>query len=338
MKVAIIGGSGHFAAVLEGLRATPDARLVGVAPGLQGENLDGLMQRCHKDLGLVSPVIPDWRDLLDRERPDAVAVNSHFHLNGELVLECLKRGLAVYAEKPIATDLVTLQKIRSAWRARPDLPLIAMQELRYAPAFTTGFHHVRAGKIGRPLLLSAQKSYVLGNHRPPFYRKRASYGGTIPWIGIHAVDAILWYSGSKDPVSIYAAHATLGNDGHGEMESIATLQMRFADGALGLAHADFLRSPKAGSHGDDRLRVMGDKGAVEVRDGRVFAQHRDRESEELELEPRRMIFKEFLDLVAGRGAMLIDTEASLRATELSLYARQSADTGLVVNIPAKDQG
>ena len=40
----------------------------------------------------------------------------------------------------------------------------------------------------------------------------------------------------------------------------------FAGGATGIVHADFLRPAKAPTHGDDRLRVVGGTGTIEVRD------------------------------------------------------------------------
>jgi predicted dehydrogenase len=206
-----------------------------------------------------------------------------------------------------------------------------MQELRYNAAFVTGWHCVQKGTIGQPLLLTAQKSYPLGK-RPDFYRKRETYGGTIPWVGSHAVDLIYWFAGA-DFHTVYAAQSTMANQGIGTMEIFATMQFKMSNGSLAVSYLDYLRSPKAGSWGDDRIRVMGEHGSVEVKDDTVTLHQPDQPPAQIPIEPRRLIFGEFLRLIATGEKMLLTPEECLRSTEVSLIARQSADEDRIIEIP-----
>ena len=55
---------------------------------------------------------------------------------------------------------------------------------------------MRDGTVGQIRLMNAQKSYKLGR-RNEFYKIRSTYGGTIPWVGSHAIDWLYWFSGEK---------------------------------------------------------------------------------------------------------------------------------------------
>lgn len=330
MRVAIIGGSGHWGTAVEGAKRH-GATVVGVAQGSPDEKVDHVAAKCLETLGVAPEIYSDWKELLDRAKPDVVVANPFFHLNGAVTLECLQRRIPCYVEKPIATEMEEFYRIKRQWESDRSVPLLSMQELRYLPEFLAGHEFVSKGGIGQPLLLTAQKSYPL-LQRAPFFRKRATYGGTIPWVGIHAFDWILWYAGS-DITEIYARHSSLGNDGHDELETLCAIQFTLESGALAMANLDYLRSPKAGSWGDDRIRAVGDRGAIEVRGQKAYATPRDSETHELPLAQPRNIFQEFLASLEGQGAPLITTEECLRATEVSLWARQSADDGKPVQLP-----
>ncbi len=63
-----------------------------------------------------------------------------------------------------------------------------------------GRRAVEVGLVGEPILISSQKSYKYGAERPWFYKGRKTYGGTIPWAGIHALDFMRWVADQRLPV------------------------------------------------------------------------------------------------------------------------------------------
>ena len=67
----------------------------------------------------------------------------------------------------------------------------------HSAIFQAAREAVQQGAIGEPILISSQKSYKYGAKRPWFYKERRTYGGTIPWVGIHALDYMKWVSGQK---------------------------------------------------------------------------------------------------------------------------------------------
>ncbi len=323
MKVAMIGCAGHWGAALEGIKLHGKSSLVAAAPGGLNENVDAVIERTKKDLGQDCKIYSDYRIMLDTEKPHVVVINPQFYRNGAITLDCLQRQIHTYTEKPIALKESELSAIRTQWQSNPSVQVIAMHELRYLPEFLAGYEWVQSGEMGKPVLFTSQKSYPL-LQRPDFFRSRATYGGTIPWIGIHAFDWMTWYAKDRFE-SVFAQQTTMGNNGHNEMESACTVQLKFRGGALAMSNLDYLRSPKAGTWGDDRIRVAGERGTVEVRAGKAIAFTHDKEPFELPLEPKRSVFLEFLQLVEGKGKMLMDAEECLYSTYVSIKAQQAAD-------------
>ena len=217
MKIAFIGGSGHYGLALPAIQAREDLRVVGLAKGCAQEDVTG----AARNLPGV-PVDEDYRAMLDREQPDLAVVNPWYCQNAEVAAECLKRGMDVFCEKPLATTLDDLEMLEKAWR-ESGRALAGMFNLRGAPWFLAIRRAIEAGEIGEVRLLHGQKSYRMGV-RPEFYHTRALYGGMLPWVGIHAIDWTLQLGGACHWLS--ASQSRLYNRGQGELESSAALLMR----------------------------------------------------------------------------------------------------------------
>ena len=94
---------------------------------------------------------------------------------------------------------------------------------------------------------------------------------------------------------------------------------------------DYLRPQKAPTHDDDRLRVVGTKGILEVRNGKVFLMNDEIDGiREIPLQSKRSMFLEFIEQVRGQGECLISAQDSFYVTEACLKARQSADEEKVI--------
>ena len=206
----------------------------------------------------------------------------------------------------------------------------AMMGLRYDPAFYTAWRAVQEGAIGAVRLINAQKSYKLGR-RDAYYRDRATYGGTIPWVGVHAIDWIAWFSGAAFE-SVYATHSTQFNHDNGDLEVSALCHFTLHGEIFASASIDYLRPSTAHTHGDDRVRVMGTEGAIEVRDGAVYLINGETDGEVvLPMACERQVFQDFVEHVEGKTTALLGADEVFAVTEACLLARQSADEGRVVH-------
>ena len=327
MKICIVGASGHYGYVLEGLAGRPDARVAAVSPGSPGEDISRLF-RAVEEHGSAPAVYERYQDMLDAEKPDVVAVACHFTGHAAVATEALRRGIHVFVEKPIANSLEELEALKDAWR-RSGAHLAAMFGLRCAPWFRTAKKLVDEGAVGEVRLLHAQKSYKLGT-RGALFRSHDTYCGTIPWVGSHGIDLCYWLSGERF-VSVYASHTNRANRGHGDLEMTGLCHFTLTNEVFASVSIDYLRPGNASGHADDRIRIAGTGGILEVRGDRVYLLG-GAEGAPAEVPPEEGegIFAGFLRQIEGKGHCSVSAEDSFLVTEACLRARQSADEKRIV--------
>lgn len=320
MRIAIIGSSGHYPYVLEGAALRPqEMQIVAIAPGTRGEEMDGLAQRCAQK-GFAPKVYGWWEELLNEEQIDIAAINPWFCDSAEIAMECFARGIHVYSEKPVATETDVLDRLEEAY-SRSGADMGCMFDGRHTSWLRTAKKAVEDGLIGEVRLLHGQKSYKMGK-RPEVYFKRASYGGMLAWIAIHPVSWFGYILGTE-PVWVSAQADAAHNGGHGEMESIGCMMLRYPDGVLGTINADFYRPTGAPRHDDDRIRITGTRGMIEVRDGRVYLENEE-EKREQELVEEENPFLFFADAIGTQSAKE-QARVGFVAARTCLMARDAAD-------------
>ena len=302
MKVCFIGACGHWAQALNYLKTRKGIEFCGFAEGSPEEKMEAS----------IDPQIPffkDYQAMLDEVKPDLAVVSPVFGLTGRVIIECAKRKINVFAEKPVAASFKELEKVEQAIE-ESGIRFCAMHYLRYEPAFYQAARMVKEGKIGDIRMITAQKSYKYGV-RPAWYSDPSLYCGTIAWVGIHALDWIAQFSGKKF-VSVTAK--TWGKN----PEMAALCQFQMEDGIIASANIDYYRPETALTHGDDRVRCVGTDGVIEVCEGKISLINKEgnftycpREAPEL--------LAEFLD--GGEG---ISVSEILHITKAAIAAQESA--------------
>lgn len=322
VRVGIIGGAGHVGYIVKGIEELGDACVCAVAPGCPEEDVEQVKRRAGA--GPDTSVYPDYRDLLEREELDIVGVSPFYYLHADVTCAVLRRGAAVYCEKPLALTHASLEAIRDA-RDASGAAIGTMLNFRYEPAFNTARRLVEAGAIGQPTVGYSQKSYKRGE-RPEFYRQRDTFGGIVPWVGIHAIDWFRWVSG-LEYVAVSAHHSKLHRPDYPGMEDAATCLFELENGGTAVMSFDFLRPAGAPSHGDDRLRLLGENGALEAR-GRDWLELITKDATELVplTEPEHGSFADFaLSVINPEHTCRITSEDAIRVTEICLKTRDAAD-------------
>ena len=310
MKVCFIGACGHSKQAYKYLSTRSDIAFVGMAAE---DAREGLGASYSPDI----PFFDDWRRMLDETRPDLAVVSPIFARTGGVILECAARGIDVFSEKPVASSQCELEAVERAVR-QSGIRFCAMHYLRYTPAFYHGAALVRGGAIGQVRMVTAQKSYRYGK-RPAWYGDRALYGGTIPWVGIHAIDWIYHFTGKR---FLSVSGQCFGRDP--EMAALCTFRME--DGALGGMNLDYYRPKTAPTHGDDRVRCVGTEGVLEVRGGEILLCNGEGDRILRPTEAPELL-AEFLD-----GGETIPAQEIFYLTRVALAARDAADTGREIRI------
>lgn len=318
IRIAMIGLEGHAQIVLGALPDLPDAELVAFYdpdPG-RGKNLKAKRYA-------------SYRELLDREHLDVVGIAGSNAERAPAILASAAKKVHIAAEKPLALSRADLVKIKAAVTAN-NIRLTMFLPMRFYGSYSEMQRIIASGRIGEVAQVDAQKSYQLGP-RPEWMRHRESYGGTIPYIGIHMVDLIRYTTG-REITEAFSMQNRIGYPDMGDMENTTGTVFRLDNGAVSVLHMDYLRPAAAGSHGDDRLRVAGTKGVLEFQEhsGLRLTTGDQKEQAVEPLPADRSLFVDFLDSVYNGKPAGLSLQDIYRANEIVLAARESAEQGKLV--------
>jgi myo-inositol 2-dehydrogenase / D-chiro-inositol 1-dehydrogenase len=247
----------------------------------------------------------DWREMLARERLDAVLVCTPPDVHREVVEGAAAAGVAVYLEKPVAHAMEDALALRSAVDAAGIVCAVGYQYR--AISFLAGL------PVGAALLLGTGVSDTV---QRDWLGDAARGGSMILERASHLIDLERFVAGDVASVSAVAA---------GDAVSIA---LRFATGALGTV----VVGRAAGGPGW-RLELCGDDGTVTLELDPAFRAH----GAGLALEhdgppPLRLSLACFVDAVARRdpAAVCCSLDDGVATLAVALAAQESAQRGLAV--------
>jgi predicted dehydrogenase len=222
LRVGVVGvgvmGANH-ARVLTDL---PGVRLVGVAD-------PDSPQRTLVSEALGCPGFPDVEALI-AHGVDAITIAAPTHLHRDLAFTCIRHGVHILVEKPIASSVEEGRAIIAA-AARAGVTLMVGHVERFNPAVEAIKSAIRHEDI-----LSIAITRV-----GPFPPRMSNVGVVID-LAVHDIDLIRWFTDSD----IVEVQPQLSN-AVAEREDIALLQFRTASGVLAHINTNWLTPFKARS-------------------------------------------------------------------------------------------
>jgi predicted dehydrogenase len=327
VRLALIGLAGHIGEILDPMDRLPDLELVAI----QDPDPQRVAQVAEGKHGAGTRKYRDWRELLNSESLDVVGVCGTNGERAEIILECANRKIHVVAEKPLAITVVDLERVRQAV-AQSGIHLTMLIEMRFEGRYRVMKQIVEAGEIGEVAQIAAQKSYKLGE-RAQWMRDRATFGGTIPFIGVHMVD-LMRFTSSRELVEAVSFEGRVGHPELRDMENTTATIFRLDNSGTAALHMDYLRPDAAPSGGDDRLRLAGTRGVLEYQEatGVTLITREQKPRQITTLPPDGSLFLDFLESVyhgAPAGLSLTDI---YRVNQIVLAARESADRHQMMKI------
>jgi predicted dehydrogenase len=176
----------------------------------------------------------DYRELLDREKPEIVIVATPDHWHALPAIAALKAGAHVYLEKPIGHTINEGRAMVQAAREQDRVVQIGLHR-RVSPHNVSGMAFLKSGKVGKIGMVRAFVHYGGGrgektpDSEPPAgldwefwcgpaprrpynkqlhprgFRQFLDYAnGQLGDWGVHWMDQILWWTEEKYPKSVYS--------------------------------------------------------------------------------------------------------------------------------------
>lgn len=330
LRLGMIGSTGHIKYVTDGLPELKDVELVAAAKAIPEDDLKSF--RNNEAFTDQTRFYEDWRAMLGEEKLDIVSVCRPYPMNAEASIAALEQNIHVVSEKPVATSLESLANLEEAVK-NSKARMTAMFGMRYNPSFQATKKAVEAGMIGTPALATGQKSYKFGT-RPEFFRSRETYGGSILWVAVHAIDYVRWAAG-VEYTQVAALHGNLTKTDYPGCEDNGGVLFKLSNGGTGMVNLDYLRPSTAPTHGDDRLRIVGSDGVVEVIScgEKAMLIQEGKAPRELPLEPPKNLFVDFVQELRGEGTHIIAPYEATYVAKICLLARESADRNEILAIP-----
>ncbi len=240
-RTALVGTGWWGMNILKCAMAARESQVVGLC-----DVDERMLNRALDDVRKLSGDQPrkyhDFRELLDREKPEIVIVGTPDHWHPLITIAAVKAGTHVYVEKPIAHTIREGRAMVQAARSTGKVVQVGTHR-RVSPHNVSGREFIRSGKAGKIGMIRAFVHYGGGPEKPrknteppkgldwdmwcgpaplrPFngdpenpwsggihprgFRSYLDYAnGTLGDWGIHWMDQILWIMEEKWPRKVFS--------------------------------------------------------------------------------------------------------------------------------------
>ena len=290
------------------------------------------------------PVETNIHEALEKHKPDAVIVANPTALHLDVAIPAADMGCAVLLEKPVSDSLARLGALQQTAQKSGNRILVGFQ-FRHHPTLNKARELILSNPIGKVLTVHAHWGEYLPQWHPwedyrQSYAARADLGGGVIRTLTHPLDYLRYLIGEVDALWSFNGHISpLELD----VEDIAEIGLKFANGAIGGVHLNYVQRPPRHT-----LEIVGTQGTLrwDNADGILqlqkfpapFASFSDippvpvidsfpppEGFERNQLFVRQM--RHFIEIARGEAEPVCTLEDGIRALELALAAVRSQSTG-----------
>ena len=302
--------------------------------------------------GMDSPDVRQYSDhrvMLEENELDLVAVATDSGEHARIALDCIRRGVNVIIEKPIAMSMADARQIIAEAEAHRVKVAVCHQNRFNAAA--QQMHAAReAGRFGK---LSHGSVHIRWNRDKAYYNQAlwrgrwASDGGALMNQCIHGIDLLLWMIGSQ----VSEVYGVTRRQFHPylECEDVGLAVLTFADGTAATIEGTVNVYPK---NLEETLYLFGENGTAKLGGTATNTidlwQFRDSTPEDTasahtaEIVPNvygnghARLYADMLCAIREDRPPLVDAAAGMRALEVILAIYKSQKTGNKVQLPLTD--
>jgi predicted dehydrogenase len=233
-RTALIGCGWWGNHILNEAMAAGQAKVVGLCD-VDANVLETTAEHVKDEAGDEPHKYKDFRELLDKEKPEVVIVATPDHWHALTAIAALKAGTNVFVEKPTGHTIHESRAMLNAARAADRVVQVGLHR-RIGPHHVSGMKFLKDGKAGK---IGMVRMFVNGGGGPespqpnvappkgldwdlycgpaplrPFNRKIHPGGwrnfldfanGTLGDWGVHWLDQVLWWTDEKHPRRVFSS-------------------------------------------------------------------------------------------------------------------------------------
>ena len=203
----------------------------------------------------------DYMDMIDKEKPEIVAICTESGKHAPIALDCIEHGCHCIIEKPIALSIKDADAIISA-SIKHHVKVSACHQNRFNKSIQIIREAIDMNRFGRLYYGTAHIRWC----RDREYYDRASWRGTWEMDGgalmnqcIHNIDLLRWMMGS-DIVEVVGMTDRLNHE-YIEAEDLGIALIRFKNGSYGIVEGTTDIYPK---NLEETLYIFGEKGTIKA--------------------------------------------------------------------------
>ncbi|HYT05038.1 MAG TPA: Gfo/Idh/MocA family oxidoreductase [Gemmatimonadales bacterium] len=196
----------------------------------------------------VASVAADYRDVLGRVNGVVIALPHHLHYG--TALDCLRAGVHVLCEKPLAESAAEVAEL-AAVAEQSHVTLAVNNTRRLFPPSRKVHELLREGAIGAVRFLGYYDGAKYGwpSASGFAFGLRGTGRGVLLDVGAHVLDLVCWWLGRQPQVTAYA------DDSFGGSEAVAKVSFTEGD-THGEVHLSWLAKLRNG------FRIEGEAGSI----------------------------------------------------------------------------
>jgi predicted dehydrogenase len=204
----------------------------------------------------------DFREMLEKEKEvEAVSIANRDAEHKEPAIACAQAGKDIFLEKPMAPTLEEADEIIAAVE-KAGVRMMVDFILHFNPTFVAAFERIQAGEIGEVLTMFARRNGSGGRPRPGQPEPYGKWTDILISTGIHELEAMTWYAGSKVKRVYGESEKRLYPDLLGDDAYMALL--RFENGAIGSLESSRILPPTEPAGLSSRFDIVGTRGCIYI--------------------------------------------------------------------------
>lgn len=291
----------------------------------------------------------NYHEMLKENDIDLVSIATESGLHAQIALDCIKQGIHVIIEKPMAMSLKEADQI-IALSEEKGVKVSACHQNRFNVAVQEMRKALEAGRFGK---LSHGSVHVRWNRGREYY-EQASWRGTWAQDGgalmnqcIHGIDLLRWMMGDEVE-SVYGVTKQQFHD-YLEAEDVGMAVVKFRNGTVATIEGTTNVYPQ---NLEETLYLFGEKGTVKLGGNSTnnidvweFADETDADKKNKGLKEatsnvygngHTSLFADVVDAIENDRKPYVDAYAGRKALEMILAVYKSQKTGEIVNFPVLD--
>ena len=279
----------------------PGVQLVAVCDLYQGR-LDNAKEMYGNDIFTTK----NYLEILDRKDIDAIIIATSDHWHSRITIEALKKGKAIYCEKPMVHKISQGAGVVDAYHAANKIMQVGSQRVS-SIVYAKAQELLKAGEIGKLNMVNAVydrqssigaweytmptdaspgtvdwEKYIEGMNKIPFdpkkffwWRNYRDFGtGVAGDLFVHLLSGTHFITGSKGPDKIFAAgQLSYWKDGR-DVPDVMTGILQYPDSD---AHPAFELTLQvnfiSGTGGQEEIKFVGEEGVIELKNNSLTVHH-----------------------------------------------------------------